>query len=179
MRRIRCGPAAADASFFMRIAAVISIALLTSLASGECLSIEQTKNKTGSPACVSAKVLKVVSGRGAHFLDFCDDYNKCPFTVVVFDRDLRDVGDVRQLEGKNIEIHGNIVQYEGRSEIVLRDSAQLKGASPKLPPVPKSYDAERRGNFSATAKSSKTASTKKPKHPKRGPRDTVDPGTVD
>src|SRR3954471_16306280 len=151
----------------MRTVAVISVALLTSLAFGECLSIEQTKNKTGARACVSAKVLKVVAGRGAHFLDFCEDYNKCPFTVVVFDRDLRDVGDVRQLEGKLIEIHGNIVQYEGRSEIVLRDSAQLKGKSPKLPPVPKSYDAERRGNFSASAKSTASPSTKKKKRDRR------------
>ena len=162
----------------MRLTPLISVALLASLAHSECLSIEQTRDKTGSRACVSAKVLKVVAGRGAHFLDFCEDYTKCPFTVVVFDRDLRDVGDVRQLEGKTIEIHGNIVQYEGRSEIVLRDAAQLKGASPKLPPVPKGYDAERRGNFSASAKST-GAAAKKSKKARRGPRDTVDPGTVD
>jgi hypothetical protein len=163
----------------MRITALIWIALLPSLTQSECLTIEQTRDKTGARACVSAKVLKVVAGRGAHFLDFCEDYAKCPFTVVVFDRDLRDVGDVRQLEGKLIEIHGNIVQYEGRSEIVLRDAAQLKGNSPKLPPVPKTYDAERRGNFSATAKSAKTASTKKARKPRRKPQDTTDPGTVD
>src|SRR3954453_4266992 len=147
----------------MRTVAVVSIALLTSLASGECLSIEQTKDKTGSRTCVSGKVLKVVAGRGAHFLDFCEDYSKCPFTVVVFDRDLRDVGDVRQLEGKLIEIHGNIVNYEGRSEIVLRDASQLKGNSPRLPPIPKTYDVERRGNFSATAKSSKSAKARQKK----------------
>jgi len=99
--------------------------------------------------------------------------------VVVFDRDLRDVGDVRQLEGKLIEIHGSIVQYEGKSEIVLRDSAQLKGKSPKLPPVPKSYDAERRGNFSATGKSPATTSKKKKKRDRRTPQDTTDPGSVD
>jgi hypothetical protein len=98
--------------------------------------------------------------------------------VVVFDRDLRDVGDVRQLEGKDIEIHGNIVKYEGRSEIVLRDASQLKGNSPRLPPVPKTYDVERRGNFSATAKSSKSIKSKQKKE-RRPPKDTVDPGTVD
>src|SRR5947209_15201713 len=100
----------------MWTAAVISMALLTSLAGGECLSIEQTSEKTGSRACVSGKVLKVVAGHGAHFLDFCEDPDKCPFRVVVFDRDLRDVGDVRQLEGKQIEIHGTILEYEGKSE---------------------------------------------------------------
>jgi hypothetical protein len=164
--------------YFMRIECFLTIALLTSFASGECLSIEQTKNRTGARACVSAKVLKVVAGRGAHFLDFCEDYNQCPFTVVVFDRDLRDVGDVRQLEGKDIEIHGNIVKYEGRWEIVLRDASQLKGNSPRLPPIPKTYDVERRGNFSATAKSSKSAKARQKKE-RRPPKDTVDPGTVD
>ena len=140
LRRVRRG---GRPSSFVGLTAFISLALLAPLAHSECLTIEQTRDKTGARACVSAKVLKVVVGPGAHFLDFCDEYSKCPFTVVVFDRDLRDVGDVRQLEGKMIEIHGNIVQYEGRSEIVLRDSAQLKGDSPKLPPVPKSYDAAR------------------------------------
>src|SRR3954466_6068862 len=111
----------------MRIECFLTIALLTSFASGECLSIQQTKDKTGARACVSAKGLKVVAGRGAHFLDFCEDYNRCPFTVVVLDGGLRDVGDVRQLEGKEIEIQGNIVNYEGRSEIVLRDASHLKG----------------------------------------------------
>jgi hypothetical protein len=163
----------------MRIVALIPIALLASLSHSECLTIEQTKDKTGARVCVSGKVVKVVAGRGAHFLDFCEDYSKCPFTVVVFDRDLRDVGDVRQLEGKLIEIHGNIVKYEGRSEIILRDYAQLKGNSPRLPPVPKSYDADRRGSFSATAKGAGTTSTKKPKRPRRKPLDTTDPGTVD
>src|SRR3954471_7862150 len=124
----------------MPTAVLITLALLTSFAQSECISPEQTRNRTGSRACVSGKVLKVVAGRGVHFLDFCEDYSKCPFTVVVFDRDLRDVGDVRQLEGKLIEVHGNIVQYEGRSEIILKDSRQLKGGSPKLPPVPKAYD---------------------------------------
>ena len=162
----------------MRLGILLTTALLTSLAAGECLSSEQTRDKTGARACVSAKVLKVVAGRGAHFLDFCDDYENCPFTVVVFDRDLRDVGDVRQLAGQDIEIHGKIVKYEGRSEIVLSDASQLKGNSPKLPPVPKSYDVERRGNFSASAKSSKSMKTKQ-KKPRRPPKDTTDPGTVD
>ena len=162
----------------MPIARFITIALLATLAHGECLSVEQTTDKTGARACVSGKVLKVVAGRGAQFLDFCDDYDKCPFTVVVFDRDLRDVGDVRQLEGKNIEVHGKIVKYEGRSEIVLRDASQLKGDSPKLPPVPKTYDAERRGSFSATGKSPASAKAKQKKQ-RRPAKDTTDPGSVD
>ena len=154
--------------------------LLPSISTAACIPFDQARNHLDETQCVTGKVIRVQEAdEGIRYLDFCEDYSKCPFTVVVFDRDLRDVGDVRQLEGKLIEIHGNIVKYEGRSEIVLRDYAQLKGNSPRLPPVPKSYDADRRGSFSATAKGAATTSTKKPKRPRRKPLDTTDPGTVD
>ena len=35
--------------------------------------------------------------RGTHFFDFCEDYRTCPFTVVVFSSDLKQVGDVRRI----------------------------------------------------------------------------------
>jgi DNA/RNA endonuclease YhcR with UshA esterase domain len=69
--------------------------------------------------------------------------------VVAFARDLRDVGDVRYLAGKEVEIHGKIKEYQGRAEIILRDRRQLRGESAKLPPVPKDYDASRHGSYSA------------------------------
>jgi hypothetical protein len=70
---------------------------------------------------------------------------------VVFPSNLKDVGDVRELEGKTIEIWGRITSWRGHAEIVLRDARQLKGEAAKLPPVPKEYDVERKGKFSPTA----------------------------
>jgi hypothetical protein len=100
--------------------------------------------------CVTGKVVKVVEAKsGAWFLDFCDDYTKCPFTVVVFARNLRDVGDVRRLAEKDIEVFGKVKLYGGRAEIILRDARQLHGESAKLPPMPKEYDASRHGSYSA------------------------------
>ena len=52
-------------------------------------------------------------------LDFCEDYRLCPFTVVVFRGYLRRVGDVRQLAGKTLEIHGEARDHDGRAEIIL------------------------------------------------------------
>jgi hypothetical protein len=75
--------------------------------------------------------------------------------VFVPAKSLRDVGDVRQLEGKVIEIHGKIQQYGGRAEIVLTDVRQLKGEAAKIPPVPKNFDVERRGSFSPGARPKK------------------------
>ncbi|HXZ27821.1 MAG TPA: hypothetical protein VEG08_07450 [Terriglobales bacterium] len=139
--------------------------LLSSLAWAGCLPVAEAPKKIGADACVTGTVLKVQESEkgGAWFLDFCEDYRQCPFTVVVFTRDLRDVGDVRRLQGKSIEVWGRIQSYGGRAEIILRHARQLRGEAAKLPPLPKDYDVERRGRFSATA-----PGAPKPKRPTGG-----------
>jgi len=99
---------------------------------------------------VQGKVLHVETGAaGTTYLDFCQDYKTCTFTVVVFARSLRDIGDVRQLEGKDIEIHGLIKTYDGRAEIILQRYKQLSGEAARIPPLPKEYDVEKKGHFNA------------------------------
>jgi DNA/RNA endonuclease YhcR with UshA esterase domain len=139
--------------------------LPSGLASAACMPITEAPKKIGADACVTGTVFKVQESEkgGAWFLDFCQDYRQCPFTVVVFARDLRDVGDVRQLQGKTIELWGRIRSYGGRAEIILRNSRQLRGEAAKLPPLPKDYDVTRRGRYSATAPSGQ-----KPKRPTGG-----------
>ena len=67
----------------------------------DCIPFEQAKDHIGESKCVTGKVLKVGQSKGGTmFLDFCANYQTCPFTVVVFPSKLRDVGDVRQLAGK-------------------------------------------------------------------------------
>src|SRR5208282_4579892 len=114
----------------------------------------------GTSACVSGTVLHVEDGRkGAKILNFCKD-KTCPFTVVVFPGDLKKMGDVRQLEGRQIEIKGTIQDYDGRAEIILRRSQQLgEGAFLLFPQVPTDYDVERAGHYSA----GKFKHAKKPK----------------
>jgi hypothetical protein len=109
------------------------------------MPIQRAAEHVGDSACVAGRVFRVSEGpSGTTFLNFCADYRTCPFTVVVFPRDLRHVGDVRQLAGKEIRIQGKIQAYDGRPEIVLRESRQLRGAVRKLPPLPREYDVERR-----------------------------------
>ncbi|HWR16298.1 MAG TPA: hypothetical protein VN577_15825 [Terriglobales bacterium] len=116
----------------------------------ECVPFEKAPDHIGKTVCISGTVLKVAASEsGSMFLDFCEDYRKCAFTVVVFRRDLFRVGDVRVLEGKPVEITGKVKKYRGRAEIILRDPAQLEGGSGALPEVPRTYDADRRGSFSA------------------------------
>jgi hypothetical protein len=120
----------------------------------------------GAHRCVTGKVLHVKRGeRGVHLFDFCADYRTCPFTVVVFASDLKQVGDVQQLEGRQIEIEGEIKSYDGRAEIVLQRVSQLRGDAARIPPLPKEYDVERHGKYSAGTfrypKQSKSSSRKK------------------
>ncbi|MFB3916021.1 MAG: hypothetical protein ACE14M_04790 [Terriglobales bacterium] len=134
----------------LRLPAVIALALLGTSAFAACLSIEQAGSKIGATGCVRGTVVQVAEGRkGNFYLNFCADYRKCPFSIFVPRGSQRDVGDVRQLQGKLIEIHGKIQQYDGRAEIVLTDARQLKGESARIPPLPKDFDVQRKGRFSA------------------------------
>ena len=120
------------------------------LRAADCISIQETGQHIGETRCVTGKVLRVKVGvKGVHFLDFCEDYRVCPFTVVVFAGDLKQVGDIRQLQGKQVEIHGEIKQYDGRAEIILQRPSQLRGDAARIPPLPKEYDVERKGKYSA------------------------------
>src|ERR1043165_455252 len=132
---------------------------------GVCLPIHEAQNHIGETRCVTGKVVRIAQGdKGVHFLDFCENHNTCPFTVVVFPSDLRYIGDVRQLTGKTVEIHGPVKLYDGRAEIILNDLRQLKGDGVKLPPLPKTYDVERKGRYSpGTFIRAKPARQKAPK----------------
>jgi DNA/RNA endonuclease YhcR with UshA esterase domain len=131
---------------------LLSALMWSGTAASKCIPMQEAENRIGDQACVTGKVVKVAqSNGGTFFLNFCERYRDCPFTVVVFPSNLKDVGDVRTLEGKTIEIFGKITSWRGHAEIVLKDARQLKGESAKIPPVPKEYDVERKGKFSPKA----------------------------
>ena len=128
-----------------------AILLATDVAcSAACIPFDQAQKHIGETECVTGRVVRVERGNGGvHFLDFCDDYRLCTFSVVVFPYDLKKVGDVRQLAGKVVEIHGELKEYGGRAEIVLENAKQLTGENARLSPLPKDFDVEQKGHFSA------------------------------
>ena len=139
--------------------------LLPNVSFAACIPFAEAQKHIGETQCVTGKVLRVeIGSRGVHYLDFCDDYRHCPFSVVVFSYDLKNVGDVSQLEGKVVEIRGELKQYDGRAEIILQKAAQLEGGAVRLSPLPKAFDVEQRGRFSAgeSRPATKRATTKKP-----------------
>jgi hypothetical protein len=140
------------------------------LAVTDCLPIEQASQHVGETKCVTGKVHRIaVGGKGVHFLDFCEDQMACPFTVVVFPYNLKDVGDVRRLEGRNIEIHGAVKLYDGKAEIILNRISQIAGGAAMIPALPKNYDVEKQGHYSA----GRMRPTKKPTVTKPAPASTA------
>ena len=132
-----------------------------------CLTIAEARKHVGKTNCVSGTVLRVEEGNnGVTYLDFCADYRSCPFTVVVFRGDLNKVGDVRQLQGRVVAIKGRIEEYDERAEIILRRAQQLGEGAAMLTAIPKDYDVERQGHYSAG--SPKLPKAKKTKHAKQG-----------
>ena len=168
-------------SRFLRVllkAALLAAAVfITSHAlADDCVPFGEARHHLGKTQCVSGTVVRVEEGsNGVTFLDFCENYETCPFVVVVFQGDLRRLGDVRQLRGRVIEIKGTVEEYDGRAEIVLRHPQQLGDGAFLLTPLskdaalaptlPRDYDVERQGHGSAGSlkrpKKAKATATKK------------------
>jgi hypothetical protein len=149
---------------------VTSLSLIAPLAASDCLPIADARQHVGENKCVTGKVLRVkVGAKGVHYIDFCEDQMACPFTVVVFPSDLKDVGDVRRLTGHMIEIRGAVKLYDGRAEIILNRVSQVSGGSTLIPPMPKNYDVEKQGHYSA----GRMRASKKPKKIKNKPSSSV------
>jgi hypothetical protein len=126
------------------------VGLCVCCAASDCIPIAETASHVGETKCVTGRVVHVKVGpRGVHFLDFCEERIACPFSVVVFLRDLKDVGDVRRLAGRTIEIRGAVKLYDGHPEIVLSRVSQITNGAMLIPPLPKNYDVENRGHYSA------------------------------
>jgi hypothetical protein len=164
--------------FLLKAALLAAAVFATSHAlATDCVHFPEARRHLGKTQCVTGTVVHVKEGsNGVTFLDFCENYETCPFVVVVFQSDLRRVGDVRRLAGRAIEIKGTVEEYDGRAEIILRHPQQLLGDSASLliplskdaalaPTLPADYDVERRGHYSAGKlkhpKKAKTSAKKK------------------
>jgi hypothetical protein len=139
---------------------------LATAASADCIPVAHAREHIGEDQCVTGTVFRIRHGeRGVTWFDFCEDFRVCPFSVVVFPGHLRDIGDVRPLEKREIQIRGTLKEYDGRAEIVLSELRQLGSDAARIPKLPKSYDVENRGHYRAGSvsfpRTTRSASKKK------------------
>ncbi len=92
-----------------------------------CLPISQAKDHIGEQACIRGKVHRVRFTRGGTaLLQFCEE-RECPFSIVVFSRDLEKVGNLQMFEGRVLEVTGTVRDYKGTPEIVVKKRSQFSG----------------------------------------------------
>jgi len=80
---------------------------------------QETVIVTGKVAQVSIR-LKLV------YVNLDKKYPETPLSCVIFSRATNQFGDVKKLEGKQVEIKGRIEEYRDKAQIVLNSSNQLK-----------------------------------------------------
>jgi DNA/RNA endonuclease YhcR with UshA esterase domain len=100
-----------------------------------CISIEKAKDFIGQEVCVVGTVHRIgFSDTGTAFITFCEDYKNCPFTAVVFARDMDKAGNLQMFEGRDLEVTGRVRDFHGTAEIVVKKRAQFSGEaiSPSL-----------------------------------------------
>jgi hypothetical protein len=98
-------------------------------AGGGCVDFHEAAAHRGDRACVTGRVLSAfTSNSGNTFLDFCEDYRRCPFTGIIFASDRAKFGNLTTLEERDVELRGKIQIYHGQAEIVLRDPGQIREA---------------------------------------------------
>jgi DNA/RNA endonuclease YhcR with UshA esterase domain len=110
-----------------------------------CVSIERAKEFSGKEACVVGKIYRVgFTDSGTAIIRFCEERD-CPFTVVVFERDIEKVGNLQMFEGRELEVTGKIREYKGATEIVVRRRDQFSGDA--LSPIANPDARDRQGRW--------------------------------
>ena len=80
----------------------------------------------GEKAKVRGTVLRVFTAKsGVTFFDFCEPYDDCPFSAVVFASDQPKFGDLSRYDGRSVILTGVIKSYNGQAEMVLSSPDQV------------------------------------------------------
>ncbi len=88
----------------------------------------EADNFVGEYKIVKGKVDNVYYSKKSDttFINFCSSYKTCPFCAVVFSSDKSKFGKLSNYKGETVEITGLIKSYQGRPEIILKNSSQIK-----------------------------------------------------
>lgn len=126
----------------MRLPALIALlfVFVPAASARPCYTPEEAAEHVHKDVCIRAHVYQVVElGDGTRFLDVCKPDlpdEQCRFSIASASVDRKEVGELAQLEGQDIEIRGTVQPFLTRTEIVLSHVRQLHGGSEKFRPNP-------------------------------------------
>jgi hypothetical protein len=101
----------------------------------ECLPASRAGELLDKHGCVAGKVFRVTTPQnGTTHISLCPPKSGCSFHAVVFASDREKVGDLSYLHGKFVAFVGDITNYRGHPEIVIKDRQQVQVAASDPPP---------------------------------------------
>jgi len=105
-----------------------------------CVAAGEAARMLNKDICVSAHVYDVVQlPDGTRFLDVCSPQTtdeQCRFTVVSFQDDRTEVGELKKYRDMDVQIRGIVRPMRGRAGMVLSHARQFYGGPPKFKPNP-------------------------------------------
>jgi DNA/RNA endonuclease YhcR with UshA esterase domain len=110
------------------LVSILGLALAVTPALAETIPPSDTPKYVGKSVTVEGPVNEVhhaASGK-VTFIDMGGRYPNNTFAGVIFSDDTSKFPGVDSLEGKTVDITGTIKLYQGRTEIILNDPAQIK-----------------------------------------------------
>jgi DNA/RNA endonuclease YhcR with UshA esterase domain len=75
---------------------------------------------------VTGKVAQVTIRRTLVYVNLDKKYPETPMNCVIFARATNQFGDLKKLEGKQVEINGKVEEYQDKAQIILSSTNQLK-----------------------------------------------------
>jgi DNA/RNA endonuclease YhcR with UshA esterase domain len=80
----------------------------------------------GEKATVTGTVNNIFTSKsGTVFFDYCDNFETCPFSVVIFASDVSKFKDLQQYQ-REVKVIGVIKSYQGKAEIILNGPEQIE-----------------------------------------------------
>jgi hypothetical protein len=118
----------------MKFALLLAVAALTVVQAGADptnapaplrIGALEAKNHYADFATVTGAVAQVTFRPSVVFVNFDKPHPDAPFTAVIFTKDTNSFGDLKSLEGKSVEVCGQIKEFKGSAEMVLTNAGQL------------------------------------------------------
>lgn len=84
------------------------------------------KERIGQKSTVKGCIVEVLVLEKVAYLNFDAAHPQTPFTAVLFGPKTQLFGDLRTLQGKTVEVSGQVIDFKGRPEIVISEKTQMR-----------------------------------------------------
>lgn len=90
------------------------------------IKTSEASQNVGSNVILKGYVASVTEREKVAYLNFDKKYPNNTFTCVIFSKNFYKFDELKNYDKKNVEVSGKITVYNGKPQIILEDSDQIK-----------------------------------------------------